>query len=80
MQSPQTYHAERPDNAPDPELACRLPLKTYTEALRGLSQLLARKYMVLYDRESVLKPLRLSLPLDRTTDIGQNIYIRNKAL
>ena len=55
-------------------------LKTYTEALRGLSQLLARRYMVFHDRDAVLKALRLSLPLDRTTYINQNMPIRNNAL
>ena len=58
----------------------RLPLKTFTEALRGLSQILARRYMVFHDRDAVPKALRLSLPLDRTTDIGQNMPIRNSAL
>ena len=69
-----------PFNAPDPVVMCRLPLKTYTEALRGLSQILARRYMVFHDRDSVLEALRLSLPLDRTTDIGQNMPICNSAL
>ena len=36
--------------------------------------------MVLHDRDAVLKALRLSLPLDRTTDIGQNMPICNRAL
>ena len=58
----------------------RLPLKTYTEALRGLSQILARRYMVFHDRDAVMDALRLSLPLDRTTDICQNMPIRNSAL
>ena len=57
-----------------------MPLKTYTEALRGLSQLLARRYMVFHDRDAVPDALRLSLPFDRTTDIGQNMPIRNSAL
>ena len=65
--------------APDPEVTRRMPLKTYTEALRRLSQLLARRYIVFYDRDAVLEELRLSLPLDRTTDIGQNMPIRNSA-
>ena len=30
-------------NAPEPEVMRRLPLKTYTEALRGVSQILARR-------------------------------------
>ena len=46
-------------NAPDPEVIRRLPLKTFTEALRGLSQILARRYLVFYDREAVLDALRL---------------------
>ena len=58
----------------------RLPLKTYAEALRGLSQILAGQYIIFYDRDAVLDSLRLSLPLDRTTDIGQNMPIRNSAL
>ena len=66
-----------PFNAPDPEVTRRMPLKTYTEALRGLSQLIARRYMVIHDRDDVLEALRLSLPLDRTTDIGKNMPIRN---
>ena len=69
-----------PFNAPDPEVMRRLPLKTYIEALRGLSQILARRYMVFQDRDAVLEVLRLSLLLDRTTDIGQNMPIRNSAL
>ena len=69
-----------PFNAPNPEVTRRMPVKTYTEALRGLSQLLARRYMVFHDRDAVLEALRLSLPLDRTTDIGKNMPIRNSAL
>ena len=69
-----------PFNSPDPEVTRRMPLKTYNEALRGLSQLLARRYMVFHDRDAVLDAVRLSLPLDRTTDIGQNMPIRNGAL
>ena len=69
-----------PFNAPDPEVMRRLPLKTYTEALPGLSQILTRRYMVFHDRDTVLEALRLSLPLDRTTDIGQNMPIRNSSL
>ena len=57
-----------------------MPLKTYIEALRWLSQLLARRYMVFHDRDAVLDALRLSWPIDRTTDIGQNMPIRNSAL
>ena len=67
-------------NVPDPEVTRRMPLKTYIEALRGLSQLLARRYMGFHDRDAVLDALRLSLPLDRTTDIGQNMPILNSAL
>ena len=69
-----------PQNAPDLDIERRLPLKTYTEALHELSQILDRKYIAFHDRDSVLDALRLSLPLDRTIDIGQNIYIRNYAL
>ena len=69
-----------PFNAPDPEVMRRLPLKTYTQALRERSQLLAIRYMVFHDRDAVLEALRLSLPLDRTTDIGQNMQIRNSTL
>ena len=47
-----------------------MPLKTYTETLLGLSQLLERRYIVFPDRDSVLDALRFSWPLDRTTDIG----------
>ena len=36
--------------------------------------------MVFHDRDDVLEALRLSLPLDRTTEIGQNMPIRNSAL
>ena len=69
-----------PFNPPDSEAMRRLPLKTYTEALRGLSQLLVCRYMVLYDRDATLDALRLSLPIKRTTDIGKNKPIRNRAL
>ena len=69
-----------PFNAPDPEVTRRMPLKTYIEALRWLSQLLARRYMVFHDRDAVLEALRLSLPLARTTGIGQNMPICNSAL
>ena len=78
--APTLLTHDDPFNAPDPEVMRRLPLKTYTEALRGLSQILARRCMVFHDRDAVLEALRLSLPLDRTTDIGQNIPIRNSAL
>ena len=67
-------------NPPDSEVMRRLPVKTYTEALRGLSQLLARRYMVFYDRDATLDALRLSLPVKRTTDICKNIPIRNRPL
>ena len=67
-------------NALDPEVTRRILLKTYTEAMRGLSQLLARRYNVFYDRDAVLKALRLSLPIDRTTNIGQYMPICNSAL
>ena len=69
-----------PFNAPDPEVMHRVPLKTYTEALRGLSQILARRYMVFHDRVRVFKALSLSLPLDRTTDSRLKIPIRTSAL
>ena len=69
-----------PFNAQDPEVTRCMPLKTYTEALHELSQLLARRYIVFHDRDGVLEALRLSLPLDSTTDIGQNKPIRNRAL
>ena len=36
--------------------------------------------MVFHDRDAVLAALRLSMPLDRTTDIGQTMPIRNSAL
>ena len=36
--------------------------------------------MVFHDRDTVLEALRLSLPFDRMTDIGQNTPIRNSAL
>ena len=36
--------------------------------------------MVFHDRDAVLEALRLSLPLDRMTDIGQSMPIRNSAL
>ena len=36
--------------------------------------------MVFNDRDAVLDALRLSLPLDRMTNIGQNMPIRNSAL
>ena len=69
-----------PFNAQNTEVTRRMPLTTYTEALRWLLQFLARRYMVFHDRVAVLEALRLSLPLDRTTDIGQNMPIRNSAL
>ena len=69
-----------PYNLPDPAVMRRLPLRTYPEALRGLSKLLARRYMVCYDGDATLDALRLSLPVKRTTDIGKNIPIRNRAL
>ena len=67
-------------SAPDPELARRLSFNSYSKALRELSLLLARRYMVFYDRESVLDALRLSLSIDCTTDIGLNPHVRNDAL
>ena len=79
-EEPTLISENNPFNAPNAELARRLPLKSYTEALRELSLLLARRYMVFYDRESVLDALRLSLPLDRTTDVGLNVHVHNDAL
>ena len=78
--SPTLLIHDDPFNAPDSEVTRRMPLKTYTEALHGLSQLLERRYMVFHDRDAVLDALRLSLPLDCTTGIGQNMPIRNIAL
>ena len=78
--APTLFYYDYLFNAPNPEGMRRLLLKTCTEALRGLSQILARRYMVFHDRDAVLEALRLSLPLDRTTDIGQNMPIRNSAL
>ena len=78
--APTLLTHDDPFNAPDPEVMRRLPLKTSTEALGGLSQILARWYMVFHDRDAVLETLRLSPPLYRTTDIGQNMPIRNSAL
>ena len=78
--APTLLTHDDPFNAPDTEVMRRLPLKTYTEALRGLSQILARRYIIFHDRDAVLEALRLSLPLDRTTDIGQNMPKRNSAL
>ena len=66
-----------PFNAPDPEVTRLMPFKTYTETLRGLSQLLAHRYIIFHDRDAVLDALRLSFPIDRKTDIGQNMPIRN---
>ena len=74
------FICDDPFNATNPEVTLRMPLKTYTEALRRLSQLLARRYMVYHNRDAVLDAQPLSLPLDRTTDIGQNMPIRNSAL
>ena len=34
--------------------------------------------MVCYDRDSVLEALRLSLPLDRTTDVGKTFTFATK--
>lgn len=65
------------NNFPDPALMRRLPLTTYTEALRGLPQFLERRYMVFYDRDATLDAPRLSLSVKRTTHIGKNIPIRN---
>ena len=79
-EAPTLITQDDPQNALDLNIERRLPLKTYTEALHELSQILDRKYIAFHDRDSVLDALRLSLPLDRTTDIGQNIYIRNYAL
>ena len=78
--APTLLIQDDPFNAPDPEVTRRMPFNTYTEALRGLSQLLARRYIVFNERDALLESLRLSLPLDRTTDIGQNMPIRNCAL
>ena len=79
-EAPTLITQDAPQNAPDLDIERHLPLKTYTEALHELSQILDRKYIAFHYRDSVLDALRLSLPLDRTTDIGQNIYIRNYAL
>ena len=79
-EAPTLINENNPFNAPDAELARRLPLNSYTEALRELSLLLARRSMVFNARESVLDALRLSLPLDRKTDVGLNVHVRNEAL
>ena len=67
-------------NALDLQVTRRMPLKAYTDTLRGMSQLLASKYMVFHDRDVVMDALRLSLPLDRTTHIGQNMPICYRGL
>ena len=78
--APTLFIHDDPFYALVPEVTRRMPLKTCTEALRGLSQLLPRRYIAFYDRDAVLDALRLWLLLDRTTDIGQNIPICNSAL
>lgn len=66
--------------SPDPVLAQRLSLTTYHEAIRELSVLLQRLYMVLYDRAAVLNALCLALSLEHTTHIGLNMHVHGKAL
>lgn len=73
-----THH--RPFGGPDPDLALRLPLISYTEALSEMSQMLVRRYMLFYDRESVLNALRLSLPLNRATDRPQRAHPQSCAV
>ena len=48
--------------------------------LRDLSALLTRRYMVFYDRDAVLDALRFTLPLERTTDVGHVMHLRNDTL
>ena len=67
-------------NAPDPAVVRRTPLEQSTEMVRDLSALLTRRYMVFYDREAVLDVLRFALPLERTTDVGHIMHLRNDAL
>ena len=61
---------------PDFERKRRLPLKTYTESLHELLQIFDRKDIVFHNRDNVLDALRLSLSLDRKTDMGQNYALR----
>ena len=79
-EAPTQLERTDPYNPVEPEAVRRLPLKSYTEAIRDLSRLLVRKYMVFYDRDTVLDALRLSLPLKRTTDLGRHVPLRNAAL
>ena len=67
-------------NAPDPAVVRRTPFKQYREMVPDLSALLTRRYMVFYDRDSVLDALRFALPLERTTDVGHVMHLRNDAL
>ena len=67
-------------NAPDPAIVRRTPLKQYTEMVRDMSALLTRRYMVFYDRDAVLDALLFALPLERTTDVGHVMHLRNDAL
>ena len=48
--------------------------------VRDLSALLTQRYMVYNDRDAVLDALRFALPLDRTTDVGHVMHLRNDAL
>ena len=67
-------------NAPDFAVVRRTPLKQYTEMVRDLSALLTRRDRVFYDQDAVLDALRFGLPLERTTDVGHVMHLRNDAL
>ena len=67
-------------NAPEPAVVRRTPLKQYTEMVRDLSALLTRRYMAFYDRNAVLDALRFAPLLNRTTDVGNVMHLRNDAL
>ena len=69
-EAPTLITQDDPQNAPDLDIERPLPLKTYTEVLHDLCQILDRKYIDFHDRDSVLDALRLPRPLDSTTDIG----------
>ena len=63
-----------------PERESRLPSMNYTDLVHFLMHDIAGRFFVFHDREATLEALRMTLPRDRTIDLGRQILLRNDAL
>ena len=55
-------------------------MKKYSELLHFLLDSLRERYLVGYDRESIFEALRLTIPRNRSVDVGLYVLLQNNAL